>query len=152
MPSRSSIFFSRQNPTRMPYSCQLQFGRSGNCAGLGAARSPCAPSDATNPTLRALPGATQPSEFLPETEAAGDARSANSPDVRGGAFHFSLTWRRSNRSGCAGVSSCVPGLVSPSTTCDQGRKDNGFVAKKGANPLHPGSIQTTSQKRTGSFY
>src|SRR5262249_3200440 len=31
MPRRSSIFLSRQKPTRMPYSCQLQFGRSGNC-------------------------------------------------------------------------------------------------------------------------
>ena len=30
-PTRSYIFRMRQKATRMPYSCQLQFGRSGSC-------------------------------------------------------------------------------------------------------------------------
>ena len=29
MPSRSKAALTRQNPTRMPYSCQLQLGMSG---------------------------------------------------------------------------------------------------------------------------
>src|SRR5262245_39998019 len=86
MPRRSSIFFSRQNPTRMPYSCQLQFADRAIAAGLAAARSPSAPWDATNPTLRARPAATQPGGFRPETEAATDDQSANSPNVRGDAI------------------------------------------------------------------
>ena len=42
MPCASKAAFSRQNPTRIPYSCHAQFGRSGSteapCGGVNTCR------------------------------------------------------------------------------------------------------------------
>ena len=63
-PTRSYILRMRQKATRMPYSCQLQFGRSGSCGvpcgglitmrAIGRDRSQSS-SDSTGHTTRRMP-------------------------------------------------------------------------------------------------